>query len=294
MIIAAPIQGFTDRFWRKAHCSVIGGIAEYVTPFMCLEQGEFRKKDLADLPLDEPLTVPQILVKTPEELSRFADFLSEKSFSKIDLNFGCPYEPLTRRGYGAGMLRNPIVLEDVLRTTADFPEIAFSVKMRLPEVPEILSVLNNFSLRHIVLHSRTAEMQYSGSPDWEAFERFSSESVNKVIYNGDILTVEDIWKTDVMIGRGLLRDPLLGCKAQGKTLPADILVRFHERYQANCMELEQPLQKLKTMWEYFLPDAPKNLRKKILKSRTLEEYSDYVQLLFEILEQQEERTENVP
>jgi len=146
--------------------------------------------------------------------------------------------------------------------------------MRLPESPEILDVLNSFSLRHIVLHPRTAEQQYSGKPDREAFAIFAGRSVNKVIYNGDVSSVEHLEYKDVMIGRGLLADPLLGRKIQGETPPEALLWDFHEAFRQNCMELEQPLQKLKTFWEYFLPDVPKNLRKKILKSRTLDEYSD--------------------
>jgi len=280
MIFAAPIQGFTDRFWRKAHACVIGGISEYVTPFMRLENGCCREKDLADLPTDEPLTVPQLLVKTPEEVRFFADFLAGKGFAKIDLNFGCPYVPLTRRGYGAGILRSPRALEAVLQECARFPEIAFSAKIRLPESPEIPFILNSFQLRHIVLHPRTAEMQYSGTPDREAFLKFASESVNKVIYNGDIVSGEDLPYPDVMIGRGLLRDPLLGRKLQGETPPPALLGAFHECYQQKCMELEQPLLKLKTLWEYFLPGAPKGLRKKILKSKTVAEYSEHVRQLF--------------
>ena len=62
----APLQGYTDAVYRRAHHECVGGIDEYYTPFVRLEKGEVRKKDLRDT---DPVnnmgvpTVPQAIAK---------------------------------------------------------------------------------------------------------------------------------------------------------------------------------------------------------------------------------------
>ena len=58
-----------------------------------------------------------------------------------------------------------------------FPEIRFSVKMRLgweraDEWREILPLLNESCVRQITLHPRIGRQQYKGTVDREAFTAF--------------------------------------------------------------------------------------------------------------------------
>ena len=45
-LLMAPLQGFTEANARNAFEESFGGIAEYYTPFIRLEKGQFRNKDL--------------------------------------------------------------------------------------------------------------------------------------------------------------------------------------------------------------------------------------------------------
>ena len=45
-LYAAPLQGFTEAPWRNLHQEVFGGIDAYYTPFVRMEKGEFRNKDV--------------------------------------------------------------------------------------------------------------------------------------------------------------------------------------------------------------------------------------------------------
>lgn len=38
----APLQGYTEVFYRNAHAACFGGIDTYYTPFVRLEKGGFR------------------------------------------------------------------------------------------------------------------------------------------------------------------------------------------------------------------------------------------------------------
>ena len=48
-LYAAPLQGFTEAPWRNLHQEVFGGIDAYYTPFVRMEKGEFRNKELPSL-----------------------------------------------------------------------------------------------------------------------------------------------------------------------------------------------------------------------------------------------------
>ena len=73
MIYFAPLQGYTEAFYRRAHNAIIGGVDEYVTPFLRLEKNELPAKDMSKLGRamrNPPNTVPQVLVKSPDELKK--------------------------------------------------------------------------------------------------------------------------------------------------------------------------------------------------------------------------------
>ena len=285
MIYFAPLQGYTEAFYRRAHHTVIGGVDEYVTPFIRLEKNELRLKDLRELKhtvRNPPNTVPQVLIKTAEELQTILIPIIKAGYTKVDLNFGCPFSKVTQHGYGAGILPFPDAVKSVLSALSNYPQIKFSVKMRIglnstDELPPLIPLLNDAPLRHIVIHPRLGKQQYSGDLDMETFRLFVQNSVHPVIYNGDIQTAEDAAPYhDVMIGRGLLANPLLGLEIKEGTIDTasrlTLLMAFHKALVVELQDIEQPLPKLKTVWDYFLPNAEPHLRKKLLKSRTMDDY----------------------
>ena len=285
MIYFAPLQGYTEAFYRRAHNAVIGGVAEYVTPFLRLEKNELRPKDLRELGRavhNPPNTVPQVLVKSPEELKTLIAPIAKAGYTKVDLNFGCPFPKVTQHGYGAGILPFPDTVRSILSELSKYPQIEFSVKMRIglesaDELPPLIPLLNDAPLRHIVVHPRLGKQQYNGDLDMESFRFFVQNSVHPVIYNGDIRTIEDALPYhDIMIGRGLLANPLLALEIKEGTIDAQsrlaFLLAFHKALVVELQDIEQPLPKLKTIWDYFLPNAEPHLRKKLLKSRTLDDY----------------------
>ena len=60
----APLQGYTDDVYRRLHHQLIGGIATYTTPFLRVEGGGVRSKDLRDVDPEHNqgvLVVPQLI-----------------------------------------------------------------------------------------------------------------------------------------------------------------------------------------------------------------------------------------
>ena len=289
----APLQGFTESAYRLAHSKFAPGIHTYYSPFLRLEKGDIRTKDLRDLQTEHPYhLVPQIIVRDVEEFNLLTKAVTELGFKEIDINMGCPYPMQTKSGRGSGILPHPEKVREILGAI-NASNIQFSIKMRLgltspEECLQLLPLLNEAPLAHITLHPRIGIQQYKGALDFETFDKFYSESKHPLIFNGDIADIKDIQYIEtrypklagIMIGRGLLANPVLAAQYAGlpcgtatETLlkiHADIAADYARRLQGNA----QILDKIRPFWTYA--DLPKKIRKKIEKSRTLEEYLEAV------------------
>ena len=161
VIYAAPLQGFTETAWRNAHEQSFGGIDAYYTPFIRLEKGVIRNKDKRDVSPDENTVshlIPQIIASDAEELEQLVVFLLVQGYREIDVNMGCPFPLIVRRGKGSGILPYPEKVAVLLDAMKRFPEVCFSVKMRLgwehaDEWKQVLPLLNRSCVKQVTLHS---------------------------------------------------------------------------------------------------------------------------------------------
>ncbi len=297
-IYAAPLQGFTETAWRNAHARVFGGVTAYYTPFVRLEKGSVRNKDRREVsPASNSVEhlVPQLIASEKDEFVQLVRFLESEGYREIDVNMGCPFPMLAKRGKGSGILPHPDKVAELLTAMTEFPEINFSVKMRLgyekaDEWKELVPLFNSSCVRQLTLHPRLGKQQYKGSVDRTAFAAFYSAYELPLVYNGDLTTLSQIQEIlvdfprlkGVMLGRGLLANPALALAVQtGVALDeacvyAKVLEMHQLMYDEYARQMEggdaQLLQKMKTMWEYLLPELDKKARKAILKSTRLEQY----------------------
>lgn len=235
----APLQGYTDYVYRGVHHAVAGGVACYYTPFVRLEKdGTLRNKDLRDvLPENnkEVPVVPQIIAADRDEFCRLSDLLQQQGWQRLDFNMGCPFPMQTHAGRGSGLLPHPDRVAEIVAEMKARPEVHYSLKMRSglehsDEALALLPLLNEAPLVHIALHARVGVQQYKGVPDREgAFSQFYEQCRLPLLYNGDIVAVEQIEDLErrfprlagVMIGRGLLAHPTLAADyARRSGLPA--------------------------------------------------------------------------
>lgn len=302
----APLQGYTDAPYRQAHARIFGGIARYYSPFVRVEHGEIRRKDERDIKPENNRgveLVPQLIASDTDKLRRIADLFVSQGYREIDINLGCPFPMLAKRHNGSGMLPYPDEVETLLSTACtSYPDVRFSVKMRLGwDSPEeslaLLPLLNSLPLSYIILHPRLGKQQYKGEPDMESFARFYEECRKPLFYNGDLLTLSDLQNlterfprlAGAVIGRGLLANPALAMEyAQGQPLaPIELKERVRQlhtdlfSHYANLLEGgdRQLLTKMKTFWEYLLPDADRKARKAIHKAGNLANYQEAVNRL---------------
>lgn len=300
----APLQGYTDAVYRCAHASLFGGVTAYYTPFVRIEKDDFRRKDLRDIAPENNrgvAVVPQIIASHPDELRRLVDGVAACGYRRIDINLGCPFPMLARRHKGSGILPFPDEVERLLRPLEGYGGFTFSVKMRLGwESPDeslrLLPLFESLSVRQITLHARLGRQQYKGEPDREAFARFYEVCRLPLLYNGDLVTVDDIQSVErqfprlsgVMVGRGLLARPWL---AEAYTVGSGAVTgryerveRLHNRvfdeYGAVLQGAHQLLTRMAVFWEYLLPEVDRRLRKRVLKARSIDEYVGAVRTLW--------------
>ena len=154
----------------------------------------------------------------------------------------------------------------------------------------LLPLFNALPLTHIILHPRLGKQQYKGEVDLSGFEAFYNGCEKPLLYNGDLHTVEDIQTiterfpklAGVVIGRGLLANPALAWEyRQGKKLSPDEIIekvgQLHAEVYSTYEELlqggeTQLLMKMKSFWEYLMPDGNRKAKKAIHKTSKLANY----------------------
>ena len=144
-ILFAPLQGYTTGIYRKAHAEVFGGVDAYYAPFLRIENGKPREKDLRDLEIanaecagfagkncagsaDENCAstaesdslegnareIPQIIANSVDEFKILADALIAKGYTEIDFNMGCPFPMQVNRHRGAGILNDKQAVQEIM------------------------------------------------------------------------------------------------------------------------------------------------------------------------------------
>ncbi len=295
----APLQGYTDAIYRRAHARAFGGIETYYSPFVRIEHGEIRRKDIRDVDPENNQDlhlIPQLIASESDKLEQIMALFIEKGYKKADINLGCPFPVLAKRHNGAGILPYPEEVKVLLMNAIEkYPDIKFSVKLRLgwdnpEECLALLPLFNELPLTHIILHPRLGKQQYKGEVDLNAFEAFYKGCNKPLLYNGDLLTLEDIQSVSarfpklagLVIGRGLLANPALALEyQQGKALSSDEMAKkvgqLHTEVYGGYQELlqggeTQLLMKMKSFWEYLLPEGDRKSKKTIHKTSKLTNY----------------------
>lgn len=300
----APLQGYTEDIYRRTHLKAVGGVEAYFTPFIRLEHGELRSKDLRDIRPEFNVgvpVIPQLIARDGEELKKLLEYLKPFGYKRLDINMGCPFPLQTRHGRGCGILPHPDKVQELMDVVKQHPDLEFSVKMRLgleneEEWKEVLPLLNDAPLKMITLHPRIGTQQYKGTVHTQQFAAFMDTCKHPLVFNGDVKSVEDIERLQtefpklagIMIGRGLLARPTLAYEyrnnvtfSEGKVI--QVIRNMHEDILAHYDQIIpgelQRLNKVRTYWEYMEETLGRKAWKKVMKAGNLKNYLEAVKNL---------------
>lgn len=288
----APMEGLTDRIYRRLHHTCFGGVDRYYMPFFSpTVHRALTPREALELPYADtvPFTaVPQILTRVPEDFLWAAEQCRDRGYTEVNLNLGCPSGTVVAKGKGAGMLADPQGLDRFLDGIFSRAPLSISVKTRLglespAEFPALLAVWNRYPIRKLILHPRVRREFYGGSVHMDSFRYLVENSVNPVCYNGNLCSVADMESFSrefpqveaVMLGRGLIGDPGM-LLPQGTTAEAldgffDALL---EEYTAGFGGPRNAMFRLKENWRYLIHrfSGSEKLGKRLRKTTDLGEY----------------------
>lgn len=270
----APLHGITSRTFRNTLCRHFGGIDFFMSPFLpAQQQGKLNLRVWQDidpsLNTALPLT-PQLMGNRPEQFVETMTMLNGKfGYESFNINIGCPSSPVVRHTRGCGLMPHPDIVETIVSEITCKTKFHLSLKMRLglhssDEGRLLVQRLNDYPLDFLVLHPRLGEELYTGTPHWEIFGEFCQLTRHKIVYSGDVFTVDDYQTLSKkfpnvsawMLGRGLLRNPFLAEEIKGIDT-GDKTARFRAFHQDLVEHLlpirgeSGTLANLKELWHYF-------------------------------------------
>ena len=254
----APLRGVTIRTFRSVFGDAIreAGFSGMYAPFIPVNAGfRFSKRLFADiLPKEgenDLALVPQAIGKDPAALREWCKAVRDLGYVRADLNAGCPFPMIRRKGRGSGLLRTPDALDRMLAAGCEAMGAGnFSVKTRLgmerpDELLALMPIFNRYPLAVLTVHARTARQMYEGAVDRAAFEAVAAAAKVPVMYNGDAPVVAPSPGHPVMVGRRFIR-----ALANRPDAP-ELLVRYAEASRRELCGEAPVLGRLKELLSYW-------------------------------------------
>lgn len=302
-IYYAPMEGFTDAVYRRAHHICFGGVEKYYIPFISPTQNlRFTPRDKAAVFPEHNAgicAVPQILSNRADQFLWAARALADMGYREINLNVGCPSGTVTSKYKGSGMLRDLSSLKRFLDEVFAQAPAAISVKTRIgftdpEEWMQILELYAQYPIYELTIHPRTRVQYYKGNVHPEAFAQAQQRLSVPLVYNGDVFSLQDAQAllqhtpgVSLMLGRGLLTNPALAQEiCGGHALNLADIRRFHDTLHAAYLEkyprnitVARLCDAMKYLSLSF--EDPHRLIKAMRKASSEEEYLQAVRRLFD-------------
>ena len=297
------MEGVTGYCFRNAYASAFPGIDRFYTPFLSANDTfQFTHREECDVAPENNVgleIVPQIITSHAEMFVWAIEQMLSLGYTEVNLNAGCPSGTVVAKGKGAGLLRDPEKLDAFLEESFELldrrgldQQVRISVKTRIgawapDEAEKLISVYNRYPLKDLIVHPRVQKQIYRGEVHLDAFRRFVEESKHHLVYNGDIVTIDDVTHIAelfpsidcIMIGRGLLMNPALVREVRGGAgATLEELKCFHEtllaNYQKEMQSDRNTLFKMKEYWNWLSQsfEGSEHYMKEIRKADTIVRY----------------------
>ena len=223
-LFLAPMAGYTDMSFRtlcKAHGSDVS-VTEMISA-KGLFMGSKKTAELLETAEEERPVIVQIFGHEPDIMAdmakRIRDRMGDAMFA-LDINMGCPAPKITGNGEGSALMRDPILVGQIVEAVAKAIPLPVTVKIRKGfdaehcNAPEIARIAEESGAAAITVHGRTREQMYSGTADYQAIAAVREAIRIPLIGNGDVTDAKSALRMiketgcdGIMIGRGALGNP---------------------------------------------------------------------------------------
>lgn len=234
-LLLAPMEDVTDISFRLI-CRQLGADIVY-TEFVNSE-GLVRKsvkthKKLEIVEDERPVGI-QIYGASIASMVGAAKIAEEKNPDIIDINAGCWVKGVVGCGAGAGLLKNPDYLQQLVKAVVNSVSIPVTVKTRIGWDPDSIHILDiakrleDVGVKAITIHCRTRSQAHNGVADWSWIPKIKEVVSIPVVLNGGILTADDAKRAfsetnadAVMIARGAIGNPWIFAETKALLSDAD-------------------------------------------------------------------------
>ncbi len=221
-IFYAPLAGCSDFPFRKMSARFFPGLmyTEMVKmdALVRYDPGTFHILDYSG---DMHPIGGQICGSKPEIAGQSARIIEDLGFDVVDLNCGCPVDKVTKDGSGSGLLKNPLLIGDIVANMVAAVKIPVTVKIRAGWCEnslvfrEIVRIAEAAGATALCIHARTREQAYHGPANWKWIKEAKEAATTiKIIGNGDLFTPQaaiDMFDQTgcdaVLVSRGMLGQP---------------------------------------------------------------------------------------
>lgn len=220
-LVLAPMAGVTDQPFRLL-CRQLGAglvVSEMVTSNPALfktRKTQLRLNHTGEL---EPRAV-QIAGADPEQMAQAAIFNVEHGAQIIDINMGCPAKKVCNVMAGSALLRDELLVEQILTAVVNAVDIPVTLKIRTGwdkenrNAVKIAQIAEEAGIQALTIHGRTRACAFTGIAEHETAGEIKTRVGIPIIANGDITTPEkaaevlNTYNVDgIMIGRAAQGNP---------------------------------------------------------------------------------------
>eukprot|EP00882_Tetradesmus_deserticola_P015758 GHRQ01016792.1.p1 GENE.GHRQ01016792.1~~GHRQ01016792.1.p1 ORF type:complete len:339 (+),score=106.38 GHRQ01016792.1:225-1241(+) len=231
-------------------CRAHGAEAAY-TPMLhsrlFLEQQKYRDEHFSTCPGDRPLFV-QFCANDPDTFVAAAEIVQEHA-DYIDLNLGCPQRIAKRGFYGAFLMDDTQLIEQLVLAAATRLRTPVSCKIRLfPDVSKTIEyarMLQAAGCSLLAVHGRLRECKDNSAvrADWDGIAAVRAAVQIPVLANGDVQCMADAQrlmahtKADgVLSAEPLLSDPALFSSSRQPEVGWATLFCLDGRFCSSCQQ----------------------------------------------------------
>ena len=171
------MAGITDQPFRQLCCQMGAGLAVSEMISSNPKVWHTEKSKLRSIHSEfAGIRSVQIAGSDPEELAFAAKVNVENGAQIIDINMGCPAKKVNKKLAGSALLKEPKLVEEIVRSVVDAVNVPVTLKIRTGWCEntrngiEIAKIAEHNGIQSLVVHGRTRNDFYKGDAEYETIK----------------------------------------------------------------------------------------------------------------------------
>lgn len=223
-VFLAPMAGYTDGAFRSLCLEKgCGAVVTEMASSQGLVRNRLRTSRVLERWGEEHPIGAQLYGSDAGVMAEAADWIAGLgAFDFLDINAGCPMPKIRNRGDGAGLMRDPAKMAEIVRQVAAAVagRLPVTLKTRIGWCADTVNVMETTAgaeaagAAAVFLHGRVASVRHSGPSDWAMIAEVKRARTIPVIGNGGVKAPADVFRMaaetgadGVMVGRAPLGNP---------------------------------------------------------------------------------------